>query len=112
MNDERGLIMRIFQISKFKSRVGRGLARASALAAVLLSAVSASTGYAQTCPYCYANAAAQTPGMLQTLRTGILVMLLPCLTIFVIIFSVAYRRRESFNAESVGDGEAGSAEQI
>lgn len=102
--------MGVFEISNFKLQIRHGLARASALAAVLLSAVSASTGYAQTCPYCYANAAAQTPGMLQALRTGILVMLLPCLTIFVIIFAVAYRRRESFNAESVGDWEAGSAE--
>lgn len=103
--------MRIFQISKFKSRMGWGLARITAPVAVVLAALAdGSVGYAQTCPYCYANAAAQTPGMLQALKTGILVMLLPCLTIFVIIFAVAYRRRESFNAEGAGDWEAGSAE--
>ena len=52
------------------------------------------------CPACYKNAAAQTPGLLQALRTGILVMMFPSLLMFIVIFAVVFRRRNSFNAES------------
>lgn len=111
MNDERRLIMAIIQISNLKSRMVRWLARMTAPVAVVLAALAdTSVGYAQTCPYCYANAAAQTPGMLQALKTGVLVIMLPCLAMFIVIFAVAYRRRESYNADGTIDLEVGSVE--
>ena len=68
-------------------------------------AVLASPGqvFAQMCPACYNNAAAQTPGLLQALKTGILVMMFPSLLMFILIFIVVFRRRNSFNEESDGE---------
>lgn len=103
--DERALMLGIFQISNLKSRMRRGLVRMVAPAAVALAALGhPSAGFAQSCPACYANAA-QAAGMLHALKTGILVMMLPCLAMFMVIFAVAYRRRAAFNAESSIDRE-------
>jgi hypothetical protein len=66
----------------------------------LAALVSSSVALAQTCPACYQNAAAQTPGLLQALRTGILVMMLPSLSMFIVIFAVVFRRRDSFNVDT------------
>ena len=91
-----------FQISNLKSRksdyrhsIRATLAR---IAVGLAALASSSMALAQTCPACYQNAAAQAPGMLQALRTGVLVMMFPSLLMFILIFGVAYRRRNSFNA--------------
>jgi hypothetical protein len=108
-NDERGLMLGVFQISNLKLRVRRGLARMATLAAIVLAAFGhPSAGFAQSCPACYANAA-QAAGMLHSLKTGILVMMLPCLAMFMVIFAVAYRRRAAFNAESSIERETAEA---
>ena len=89
-----------FQISNFKSQISRAAARIAALTAAGFAAIGGSSaGFAQSCPACYANAA-QAAGMLHALRTGVLVMMLPCLAMFIVIFSVAYRRRAACNAEA------------
>jgi len=59
---------------------------------------NSSVAFAQMCPACYQNAATQAPGMLQALKTGVLVMLFPTLLMFILIFGVAFRRRNSFNS--------------
>jgi hypothetical protein len=84
-----------FQISNVKFPIRGFLARVSAALAML---ASSSLALAQTCPACYNNAASQNPGLLQALKTGILVMMLPTLIMFVVIFTVLYRRRNNFNA--------------
>lgn len=86
-----------FQISIFKSQIRTVVARVVLALAALAALLSAQGVFAQSCPACYANAAAQTPGMLQALKTGILVMMFPSLSMFIVIFAVVYRRRESFN---------------
>lgn len=73
------------------------------MAAALAVLASPSEVFAQICPACYSNAAAQTPGLLQALKTGILVMMFPSLLMFIVIFAVVFRRRNSFNAESDGE---------
>jgi hypothetical protein len=65
---------------------------------VLAALTSSSVALAQTCPACYNNAASQNPGLLQALKTGILIMMLPTLVMFLVIFTVVYRRRNSFHA--------------
>lgn len=84
-----------FQIPDFRSPIRASLARISVGIAAL---VSPSVAWAQTCPACYQNAAAQAPGMLQALRTGVLVMMFPSLLMFILIFGVVFRRRNSYNA--------------
>ncbi len=86
-----------FQISNLRFPIRVSLAR---LAVALAALASSSAAFAQTCPACYQNAATQTPGFLQALRTGILVMMVPSLAMFIVIFAVAFRRRNSFNADN------------
>jgi hypothetical protein len=63
-----------------------------------LSALAGSSvAFAQMCPACYQNAAAQAPGMLQALKTGVLVMVFPTILMFIVIFGMAFRRRNRFN---------------
>ena len=83
-----------------KSPIGSRLIRLAAVGAAL---ASPSQVFAQMCPACYGNAAAQTPGLLQALKTGILVMMFPSLLMFIVIFVVVFRRRNSFNEESDGE---------
>jgi len=73
------------------------------LAAALAVLASPGQVFAQMCPACYGNAAAHTPGLLQALKTGILVMMFPSLLMFIVIFVVVFRRRNSFNEESDGE---------
>jgi len=89
-----------FQISDLQHPIRAKLLRISAGLAAL---ASSSVALAQTCPACYQNAATQAPGMLQALRTGVLVMMFPSLLMFILIFGVLFRRRNSFNA-GVDDG--------
>jgi hypothetical protein len=64
------------------------------LAGVLSSSALA---YAQGCAMCYTSAAAAKAGALQALRSGILILLVPALTMFAGIFVVIYRSRDRFN---------------
>ena len=59
---------------------------------VLLVSVAPSTA-AQGCAMCYQNASATGPQGAQALRHGILILMLPTLTLFTGIFALIYRRR-------------------
>jgi hypothetical protein len=48
---------------------------------------------AQGCAMCYQNASASGPQGAQALRHGILILMLPTLTLFTGIFALIYRRR-------------------
>jgi hypothetical protein len=69
----------------------------AALAEVLSSSTLA---YAQGCAMCYTSAAAAKAGALQALRSGILILLIPALTMFAGIFVVIYRSRDRFNGSA------------
>ena len=81
----------------FSSRSCLARSRVVRIAVGLAALASSSVAPAQTCPACYQNAAAQAPGMLQALRTGVLVMMFPSLLMFILIFGVLFRRRNTFN---------------
>jgi hypothetical protein len=59
---------------------------------LLLVSVAPSTA-AQGCAMCYQNASATGPQGAQALRHGILILMLPTLTLFTGIFALIYRRR-------------------
>jgi hypothetical protein len=59
---------------------------------VLLVSVAPSA-VAQGCAMCYQNASATGPQGAQALRHGILILMLPTLTLFTGIFALIYRRR-------------------
>src|SRR5271157_1856529 len=58
---------------------------------------SSALAYAQGCAMCYTSAAAAKTGALQSLRSGILILLVPALVMFAGIFVVIYRSRNRFN---------------
>jgi hypothetical protein len=61
---------------------------------------SSALAYAQGCAMCYTSAAAAKAGALQALRSGILILLVPALTMFAGIFVVIYRSRDRFNGSA------------
>src|SRR3974390_1019966 len=73
------------QISHLRSRFFANLARIVVAFAAL---ASSRMSLAQMCPACYQNAAAQAPGMLQALKTGVLVMVFPTVVMFGLIAAV------------------------
>jgi hypothetical protein len=78
-----------------------GLAkRASAILAVM--GVSA-TCYAQNCALCYTQAASAGSRIIQGLRTGILILIVPPLFMSVGITWLAYRKRNQFKGSESSD---------
>ncbi len=70
-------------------------------AAAMIGAFAASPlTYAQGCPMCYNAAAAAKAGAIQALRSGILILLIPPVLMFVGIFLIAFRNRDRFNDQS------------
>ena len=61
---------------------------------------SSALAYAQGCAMCYTSAAAAKAGALQALRSGILILLVPALTMFAGIFVVIYRSRDRFSGSA------------
>ena len=58
-----------------------------------LFALAAPGAMAQGCAMCYQNAAASGPGGINALRHGILILLVPAVSLFVGIFVFIYHRR-------------------
>ncbi len=72
-------------------------------AAVLVALGNAAAAFAQGCPLCYTTVAAARPAAIQALRSGILVLLVPPLLMFIGIFVLAFRSRESLREEDLRD---------
>ena len=53
--------------------------------------------HAQGCAMCYTSASAAKAGAIQALRSGILILLIPCLLMFAATAVVVIRRRNQFN---------------
>jgi len=66
---------------------------AAAAACVLLLGVTAPHAIAQGCAMCYQTAAASGAPVREALRHGILILLLPAISLFLGIFAYIYRRR-------------------
>lgn len=72
----------------------KGVAAIAVTAGVLVSAGRAA---AQGCALCYNDAAAQNAAGIRALRHGILILLIPSVLMFLVIFAIAYQRRNKFN---------------
>jgi hypothetical protein len=59
-----------------------------------------STCYAQSCALCYTQAASAGQRMIQGLRSGILVLVIPPMFMSVGITVLAYRKRNQFSGKS------------
>jgi hypothetical protein len=52
--------------------------------------------FAQSCPFCYTQAAASSSQFLHALRSGILILVIPPMLMSIGFGVMAYRRRNSF----------------
>jgi len=75
-------------------RPRRAFVRAARIAALLSTAVAGGRLYAQ-CAMCYAAAASQGPQARHALNVGILLLILPVVSIIGGIATFTYRNRES-----------------
>ena len=80
------------RVSVFHSRMRIVKSLLSTLAVLALSAVS----YAQNCALCYTQAASAGSRVIQGLRSGILVLIIPPMFMSVGITVLAYRKRNQF----------------
>jgi hypothetical protein len=55
--------------------------------------------FAQSCPFCYTQAAASTLRFIEALRSGILILMLPPMVMSVAFTVIVYRRRNVFRSE-------------
>lgn len=85
-----------FGTLRFAKRAGAGL--------VLLAFSGAC--YAQSCALCYTQAASSGSRIIQGLRTGILILIVPPMLMSVGITMLAYRKRNQFN----GNGSSESSD--
>ncbi|PWT93868.1 MAG: hypothetical protein C5B54_01200 [Acidobacteria bacterium] len=69
------------------------------LLTILVLSVSA-PAFSQSCSLCYTQAASAGEKVIQALRNGILVLLIPPILISAGITYLAYRKRKSFRNES------------
>jgi hypothetical protein len=71
---------------------------------VALMIATALPAMAQGCAQCYTQAASASDRLVQALRSGIVILILPPLLISIAIAVLAYKRRNQFSCESsIGD---------
>jgi len=70
--------------------------------ALLLALALPSHAYSQGCSLCYTQAANSGPRLIQALRSGIVILILPPLAICVAAMVLAYRRRNNFSQTDPG----------
>ncbi len=86
----------------FEFRFSGWIAR---LAAMSVAFASSSTAFAQGCAMCYNSAAAAKAAAIQALRSGILILLIPPVLMFIGIFVLAFRRRDRFADQNLPDSD-------
>ena len=78
---------------RFRLTHGGSRSLLAGLAVLVLSSVS----YAQNCSLCYTQAASAGSRIIQGLRSGILVLIIPPMFMFIGITVLAYRKRNQFH---------------
>jgi hypothetical protein len=78
----------------------RQAARIFARSAALIAALADPTlTYAQSCSLCYTQAAGAGSRMIQALKSGIVILVIPPMLICIGLSVMAYRKRNQFNEE-------------
>ena len=78
----------------------------AALAGLLLIALSP-VAYSQSCALCYTQAASSGSRMIEALRSGILVLIVPPTLMWLVIMGILYSKRNQFK-QAEGAPESGS----
>lgn len=61
--------------------------------------------FAQACPLCYQSAASSSAKFIEALKSGIIVLILPCILICSCVSVAAYRRRNACDEDEVSRSE-------
>ena len=78
----------------------RNASRAARIAALALAACTPVMTMAQSCALCYTQAAGSGSRMIQALRSGILMLVIPPMLICIGITWMAYKKRNQFNEDA------------
>ncbi len=81
---------------KNAGRFSRWLRILAVLPSLLM--VSSTALWAENCPFCYSKAMSSGSNILQAFRQGIVILMVPPFFLSLMIFVIAYRRRNSFRA--------------
>ena len=72
---------------------------ATRLTALLAAVVVPATAFSQNCALCYTQAAGSGARVVQALRGGILILMIPPILICTVLTVMAYRKRNQFSEE-------------
>jgi hypothetical protein len=78
---------------------GRGVPWLVRMAALLVVVGTPASSFAQNCALCYSQAAGAGARLIQALRGGILILVIPPILICTALTVMAYRKRNRFNEE-------------
>ena len=98
-----------FRFSSFRPVAGKALA---VLLGVLAIFAAPHSAVAQGCAMCYTSAAAAKKAGIQALQHGVLILLVPPLLMFLGIFWVTFRRRDSLEGEGAASLEDSDSSQL
>jgi len=95
------LLTRIFigRISEMNQKTDLGVRWFTQAVTLLVALCIPSLTLAQNCPLCYTQAAGAGSRVIQALRSGILILVVPPMLICVALTVMAYRKRDQFNEE-------------
>jgi ABC-type Fe3+ transport system permease subunit len=80
-----------------KLRIAQSLRRVGIALAVLVVLTLPSLAFGQGCALCYTQAAASGARMIRALRSGIVILIIPPLSMCLGAIALAYRKRNQFN---------------
>jgi hypothetical protein len=87
------------RISEMNQKTDLGVRWFTRAVTLLVALCIPSLTFAQNCPLCYTQAAGAGSRMIQALRSGILILVVPPMLICVLLTVMAYRKRDQFNEE-------------
>jgi hypothetical protein len=80
-----------------KSRIAKSLSRVVIALAVVVALTLPPLALSQGCALCYTQAAASGARMIRALRNGIVILIIPPLSMCLGAIALAYRKRNQFN---------------
>ena len=79
--------------------MNNGIGRFSRMAGLAASLVIPTLTWAQGCALCYTQAAGSGSRVIQALKSGILLLVVPPMMICLVITRMAYKKRNEFNED-------------
>jgi hypothetical protein len=86
-------------IGKVQTRERKMMAKLRIIGSSLIGLVMAAwaaPGYSQNCALCYSQASSSGSRMIEALRSGILVLIIPPTLMWLVIAAIAYAKRNQF----------------